>query len=318
VETNSIGFVDSLWQRVEASISKDVENKFARFLKQRGVTKWIISTDFCIGDKARAKDAFAFVVFPAGDELNATMERLNRVPKKDLKETRLRPSSELMRLLRKGKIFSFCFLSERENKLFTDAVAARTCLDNSIALMESWENRERCQDIIKKVRAMRTEANKSSLSLKLLTHIILCCALAAFIAALITKHGKAELIGWVPDRDRITEAYSNIAPILFSVNVAALSERMKFQQPKLGIFTQKNDNLWCDPYIRVADFVAGAAAAFNPPDLGLVSPKIASMMQTFADNPYLAIFLLKFDVDGQICQTSVSRLAISRRPFNRR
>jgi hypothetical protein len=316
-QPKSIGFVDSLWQHLGSSTSKNVENKFSRFLKQRNVTKWIISTDFCIDDKARAKDAFAFVIFPAGDQLDSTVDRLARIPNRDLKEVRSRPSSQIKRLLRKGKVFTFCFLSDRANKLFVDAAAARTCLDNSISMMEAWENADQCQNIIKQARAMRVEANKNSVSLKLLTHIILCTALVAFITGLIAKHSKAAFVGWAPDRDRITEAYSSIASTLFSANVAALAEQMKFEQPKLGVFTQSNENLWCDPYIRIADFVAGTGAAINPTKLELASPKIASMMKTFADNRYLAVFLLKFGLDGQNCQTSVSRLAISRKPFQK-
>jgi hypothetical protein len=64
-------FVDGLWLHLQAAVSPLAEKRLAAFARQRGVTKWIIATDFCIRDKSRPNDSFAFVIFPAGQKLEA-------------------------------------------------------------------------------------------------------------------------------------------------------------------------------------------------------------------------------------------------------
>jgi hypothetical protein len=116
---------------------------------------------------------------------------------------------------------------------------------------------------------------------------------------LLCRHSAVELIGWAPDRDKITEAYAGIASTMFAVNVSAPCQKESLQEPKLGFFVQKNDDLWCDPYIRLADYVAGAASACDPPVHNIVPEKIASLIrEVFADNQYLFLFRIAFNTIG--------------------
>jgi hypothetical protein len=313
--SGEITFIDSLWDDLDRSFAPYADKRFKRFIQQRRVSKWVIAADFCIDDPHRPKNSFAFVVFPAGDQLAQTMSMLERIPKRDLKHVRLAPSNKLLRALRKGKVFSFCFVVDPKCRLFVDAKAARSSIDRTIEMMEHWQNASECTETIEHVRAMRVEANKSSVSLKLLTNIVLCTALASYIAGLLCKHWDVELIAWAPDRDKISEAYNCVASTLFTSNISALSERVGFKYPQIGIFVQDNSDLWYDSYVRIADFVAGAAAAWDPPLHDLVPPKIATVWRTFADNPYLIIFRLNFSPDGQRTAISMARLAVSRRRF---
>jgi len=181
-------------------------------------------------------------------------------------------------------------------------------------MMEKWENAAACENIIANVRAMRNEANKVSLSTRLLEDIIVTTAIASYIVMLLCKYSSAELIGWAPDGDKITESYRGIAGTMFAVNVSVLCQREKIPEPKLHIFVQKNDDLWCDRYIRLADFVAGAASAWDP-TCQYVPGKIASLIKgVFADNQYLFVFRIAFyTVDNQ-WRCEICRMAISSRP----
>lgn len=292
-------FVDVLWSQLQQAFSPVAEKRFARFIRQRGADKWIIATDFCTGDSTRPNDSFAFVIIPAGDRFTEIQEDLKRIPPRDLKDVKRIPKS-VVRLLRKGRVFSICFVADRLRKLFPDAETARRSIDDTITMMKNWENASEADELIQQFIRMRTEAEKKTVNLKLLENIILTAALTAFIASLITKHGPAKLIGWVPDRDNITEAYDRIAPTMFSTNFSALCERQSIPTPNLGIFTQTKDDLWCDQYIRLADYVAGAAAAGWDDPHGRVSPKIGYLLkEVFADNRYLFVFPITFArIDG--------------------
>jgi hypothetical protein len=307
-------FVDILWDQLNSAAAFRAERRFARFVRQRAVTKWVIATDFCIGDPNRPYDSFAFVVFPAGEQLDETVNRLSRIPPRDLKAVRRRPSSKIIRILRKGKVFSFCFVADKSRRVFADAQAARQGIDETIKLMEAWENADECRDVIDRIRAMRYEAQKDSVSTRLLADIIVCAALAAYISALLCKHGAAERIGWAPDRDKITNAYSGIAATLYGANVSALAERMQLRNPVVNMFAQSNENLWCDPYIRLADFIAGAAAAWNPEKQKPVSQKIADVILAFADNRYLSFFRVEIGrTPDETTEVRVVQLILSRK-----
>ena len=178
-------------------------------------------------------------------------------------------------------------------------------------MMELWKNVEQCRAVVDKFRAIRAEAAKANVNLRLLEDLTVTAALAACLVALLCRHGVVERVAWVPDRDRITDCYSGAAATLFSVNVSALCQRWKLREPMLDIFTQTNDNLWCDPFIRLADYVAGVAA-WDPPVADRVVPKIAELIkEVFADNRNMLIFRMAFHTTDDVCPIEIRRLAIS-------
>lgn len=311
----SPSFVDGLWKQLRDAFEPYAERRLARFVRQRGVTKWIIATDFCIDDSARPNDSFAFVILPAGDRFAQTHDFLSRIPQRDLKQVKRIPQS-ISRLFRDGRVFSVCFVGDRERRLFPDASWARRSVDDTIAMMKDWNNAAECGHIIQQFEAARNELNKKSINLRLLANIVLASSFAAFLAALLSKHGSAELVGWAADRDKITDAYNKIAETMFSVNVSAVCQQFGIKEPKLGVFHQTNDDLWCDRYVRLPDYLAGAAAA-SWDRHGVEPPaKIVQFIgETFPDNQYLLIFVISFGiVEGQF-RSLVSRVKFSRRPF---
>lgn len=221
-------FVDGLWLHLQAAVSPLAEKRLAAFARQRGVTKWIIATDFCIRDKSRPNDSFAFVIFPAGQKLEETNKMLAGLPARDLKDVKRIPPS-LERILRKGRVFTFSFVADCFRRLFLSPDVARRSIDDTIAMMEKWENARACENIIAKVRAMRTEANKANLNTRLLEDIIVTTAIVSYIVMLLCRYSLAELIAWAPDRDKITESHRGIASTMFAVNVSALCQREKIR-----------------------------------------------------------------------------------------
>jgi hypothetical protein len=170
-------FVDGLWLHLHAAVSPLAEKRLAMFVRQRGVSKWIIATDFCIRERSRPNDSFAFVIFPAGQRLAETQKMLAKLPARDLKDTKKIPAS-LQRALRKGRIFTFCFAADRFRRLFPSPEVARRSIDETISMMGKWENAAACEDIIAKIRAMRAEASKANLNTRLLEDIVVTTAIS--------------------------------------------------------------------------------------------------------------------------------------------
>ncbi|MCW2273829.1 hypothetical protein GJ654_08455 [Rhodoblastus acidophilus] len=311
------GFVNALWAHLDAAIQPWVEKRLRSFAKRHGVLKWIISTDFCIRDQHRPNDSFAFVILPADEKFEETQDLLRGLPSRDLKDVKRIPA-EIKDALRRGRAFTFCFVADRDRRLYVDVEAARRSLDDTIAMAEHWANAGRCGETIAKLRAMRAEASKANLNLRLLEDLTVTAALAAHIVTLICRLGPVERVGWVADRDRITECYSGIAATLFAINVAGCCHNLGLPEPKLGIFTQTSEDLWCDPFIRLADYVAGVAA-WDPPVTNRVQPKIAELVRdVFADNRHLFLFHLAFYVPDGRPVIEVRRVAISTKPLPRK
>jgi hypothetical protein len=171
-------FVDALWMQLEAAIKPEAERNLVKFLRWQKATKWIIAADFCIRDEFRPIDSFAFVLLPAGDRYRQTTDILDKITPFDLKDVRSIPRS-LKRPLTNGRVFTFCFAADRDRRLYADANAARLCLDQTIEMMEQWENADLCRETIESVRAMRAEASKKSVSLRLLEDITVTAAITA-------------------------------------------------------------------------------------------------------------------------------------------
>jgi hypothetical protein len=310
---DSRSFVDGLWVHLDAAFKPEAERRLAHFVRRQATTKWIIAADFCVRDQSRPNDSFAFVILPAGDRLRQTNALLSGLPRKDLKETR-RIDPAIKRALCRGPVFTFCFVADRERRLYGDAKAARCSLDQTIAMMEAWKNADECSEVIGKVRAMREQTNKATLNLRLLEDLAVVSAITAHLVALLCKLGPVELVGWAPDRDKIVECYSGIAQTLFAVNVSTLCEKRDLQQPGLGFFTQTSEDPWCDPMIRLADYVAGVAA-WDPPVNNNVTPKIAELVtDIFADNRHLFLFRVAFrSLDGQ-ARINIAQVRITKSP----
>jgi hypothetical protein len=276
-KVNVSGSTDYLIERINESFSMRAEKRLATFIRQRSVRKWIISTDFCIKDKDRPNDSFAFVIFPAEKHLQSSSEMVKKMTKKDLKDVKVIPES-IVRVLRKGKVFTVCFAIDRHRKYFSDSDDVRVGLDRSIEIMKAWENADECRSVIEDMEKFRNELNKKSLKVNLVSDIVLSALLVSYLPFMLTKCSLATDIGWMPDRDNITESFEGIVHTMYSVNTSSLCQKANLPVPKLGIMTQNNNDLWCDPFIRVADYVAGAAAAWDPPINDRVPEKIASLL----------------------------------------
>ena len=306
-------FIDGLWAHLDAAFRPETWRRLAKFVQRNSTSKWIIAADFCVRDQARPNDSFAFVILPAGDKLRQTHALLRELPDKDLKETK-RIDPAIKRALRDGRAFTVCFVADRERRLYSSAEDARFSLDQTIEIMKAWKNADECSEIIARVLAMREEANKASVNLRLLEDLTIVAAIAADLVVLLCRLGTVELVGWAPDRDKIVECYSGIASTLFAVNVAALCEKRGLQQPKLGFFTQTSDDPWCDPMIRLADYVAGIAA-WDPPVNDKVSPKLAELItNVFADNPRLSLFRIAFRALNGQARIKIAEIRITKSP----
>jgi hypothetical protein len=303
-------FADELWRHFNATFSLYIERHIARYIQNKGVRKWIIGTDFCTAEPKRPNDSFCFTFYPAEARLEDSHALLRRIGNRDLKKVKKIPSS-IIRALRDGSVFTVCFVADRDRRLFATSELARQSIDKTVEMMRRWKNAEKRLEMIKHVQAFRDKCG----NLRLVADVVSNAAMAGYLAFLFAKHG-AEMIGWAPDRGDIVEAHNGISNVFFAINVSALCQKHAVREPQLGIFTQTNEKLWCDPYIRIPDYVAGAAAAWDPPHDAELDDKIKELIvETFPNNRYLHLVRLAFHADPDRFFIEVGRIAVSKKPL---
>lgn len=188
---------------------------------------------------------------------------------KDLKNT---PAidDKIVDCLRDPGRFSFCFVLPKGRCLLRDVQHARASIDVTLATMERWKNRSSNEAMIKRMRAVRQQANAKGFNIRLFSDVILVSTLVVMISYYITKYSNPRIIGWFSDRDAITSAFGKIANDLFAINHAAICQErgLPFAHIQIGLGDPRIDpnapkRSWYDAIVRIPDFVAGTLAAFD-------------------------------------------------------
>lgn len=307
--------VDALY----STFSQGVEPHFARYVREHRTQRWLMFSDYVLKHPGRPNGVFAFTLAPGGLHLEAITSDLTSKALRDFKDVR-EVSAPMMRLLKDPRLFTFCFIVKPSRVITRNVETLRQLLDQSIAMMERWQDADVHKHIIDSFKAMRRKADSQSFNVRLMDNIILATSLATFLTSIICKYEKAERIGWFSDRDSITTAHHSIANHMYAINVSACCQRLLdgWHGPQLGLNgpVPEGDPLWCDAHMRVPDYFAGALSAWNIEQNILVSdiPKYRQMLlEAVVDQPNLQILRLNFDWPTEGLIVSASRIMISRR-----
>lgn len=275
-------FVDVLVEHLFAALEGAARDAFTAFVTAAGQTKWLIAADFCIADNTRPNDVFAFSVFPYDANFSVLAKEIALVFPKDLKNT---PSitDEMIAFLRSRRRFHFVFVVNKNRKILANLDEARAAIERSIAMMSAYNDADQHRGRIADLKRLRQEANANGFNAKILQDIILLATFAGFIATLLHLEGRAEIIGFFPDQDKMTTAYGAIGYPTFAVNASsfALRGRVPEAQIALALPGPRDDGrkgLYYDELIRIPDYIAGGVAGTD-----LSRPSPASVSQKSAD-----------------------------------
>jgi hypothetical protein len=260
---------DQIFKCVLDTLQPQVAKEFHNFVLSRGISKWFIAADFVLDAPDRPNDTFAFTIFPQKADFDQIQAEIRRIAPRDIKQNKT-VSEEMLRYLRSSDRFTFCFVANKDRKWVPGLPLARQVIEENLRMMRNWQDADRQKDVIKRFEALREEARANSFNVKLFGHMVLMNALAAVVACLLIRHGAPEIIGWLPDRDKMTSAYKAIAHELFSTNLSALCQSLQIDERRFkvaigipGVAEGAEKGVWFDDLIRVPDHIAGAVAAWD-------------------------------------------------------
>ena len=145
-------------------------------------------------------------------------------------------------------------------------------VDQAIQTITLWlsnqpEGQVKFSEQLQRFKKYRHELARRSPNLSLFRQIALVGNIAAYLAFLLSQVGNATKIAWIPDRDKITEAYDSIALDLFEMNHFGLCDEAGIEGEKiqilLGVPDECQVNQWFDRLIRIPDYLAGALASLD-------------------------------------------------------
>lgn len=208
--------------------SPEVRDVIEAYLKKTEYPKkWVLLTDYCLDDKNKANViTFVLLFFRTEEEHMAMEQRILKLQKSDIKHTRY-ISNRLMRYLRKLPVFSYSFILEDRMSLFGDTAAEqqKTVVENLIAIRDcyqAWLATAPNQSVLNyyqtNIKNLDAQMTVVSQGKKIGQHvdILLTATLGALYTAAIVKDvPDLQIVGWFPDRDKITQSCNEIAIPIF-------------------------------------------------------------------------------------------------------
>lgn len=286
--------------------------------------KWLMCSDYCIGDNTKSNDVISFTIMPYDDYLEEIKNLIISLAPTDIKHKRT-INSDFIAYLKEKRLFHINFiLGSRKGLTQVDGYDQKDMimlsLDNTIKMLNLWcgntpGNANYYREIMKKAGLAKAELSKTSANYNLFRDVVLVSLLAGYVAYMFTKFAEAKIFGWFSDRDKMIDAYGNMANFLFGLNHHGLCEKNGIDSSQTKIVvgvpdTDEDGNVWYDEIIRLPDHIAGTLADWDIENNLSTKTKFIRMLEDcVADNPYLVILRLTIAPNDYHC----ARMLVSRK-----
>lgn len=291
---------------------------FTEYAARHRTDKWLLFSDYVLGDRNRPNDVIALTVAPGGAYLSPLMRDVNRTAKSDFKSVRAIGAS-MIELLCDSRLFSFCWVLESRRALTRNVAVVRGMLDRDIARVSRRPDVALRANELSRLKALRRKAESPSFNIRLFDNMIIAAALAAFATYLICRERPATRVGWFSDRDAITVAHNAFAHHLYAINVAQFCAKLQrgWQGPELGVNAPlQSGDFWSDPFLRVPDHFAGLLSAwdFQRDTIPAKPAKYRQVLEeAIAGHPNVHVMRLFFRHTGDRISAEVQSLGITRK-----
>lgn len=255
------------------TFDKSSRRKFQRWLTTRPTTtNWIIAADFALRDKNRPGDCFAFTLIPNDLHPKEFAAEVQRNLPKDLKKTKDLDAAAAS-WLRNPRHFHVLIPMRQDRVLYGNGPAGTTELDNIRGILKATIKQlvelERGPDQIKRFKATFHKAQAKGFNVELFTDLTLLSYYLAIITVILCRERKLDAVSWYCDRDSMTTFCDRVVWDYAMENFVGLASVLNVDCQRLipvvaiPDVSSGKEVMWFDHYIRAADWLAGALAAWN-------------------------------------------------------
>lgn len=269
---NIYNIVQALLHTFENTNDQKPIDDFRLFLAcYPGITKWVIASDYCIGDKQNQYDCFSFTLFPYDELPTTTFNYIRSKLPKDIKKVKELPKDAVSFFHEPRRFYVSIVIDRKRNLFISDSngtaldkarVHIKSDLQRAIKNNYSLETRQRLRKLVEKSEA-------KSFSLKLYENIILLASFYIFISVLFLKECKIEKIGWFSDRDKMISYCDNVIWDFAKSSFYIISDAMGLNTTGDEILIAGHKEapeikeMWYDELIRPADYLSSSLSSWS-------------------------------------------------------
>ncbi len=285
--------------------------------------KWLMYSDYVIGDRNKPNDVASFTIMPYDDYPDIIKDRILSIAPSDIKSKKS-VSPDFIAYLKEKRLFHINFiLGSRKGLIYSNELskeaAIMTSLSHTTSMLDKWckntpNNSKYFTKIKKKIAIAKNQMSKKSANYALFCDVMLVALLAGYISYVFTKYNNSEIFRWFSDRDKIIDAYDMLIADQFAMNHHGLCERDSIDSSKTSVVfgvpeSGENGKLWYDEMNRLPDHITGTIADWDINNNISTKPKFIQILEKcIADNPYLVILRLNLKPNLFQC----SRVVVSK------
>jgi hypothetical protein len=236
-----------------------------------GITKWMISADYCLRDNTRANDCYAFSIIPARNSFTDLRDLIRAALPKDIKRARYLSQDGVV-LLTDPHIFHIVVVVPKDRDVFNNGPANNPLeISREVAkiTLDRAREMERGDNTLKPLRKMVEAARAKSFNYELYGDLLLLGFFFPFVSLLLNRERKAEIIGWMSDRDNMTTWGDRVVWNNATESFRGLGELSGIDvdgtEVHAAVPAELSGPMWFDELIRLPDYFAGTIAAWDAP-----------------------------------------------------
>ena len=281
------------------------------FVNNKDVKKWMICSDYAIGNKNKKNDVVTFTFYPYIVDHGLLSNIIKSLAKKDLKNTR-DINKDFLTFIKEAPILNISVLLSRKRKLDylnDERDFFIVSIDKIIEQLNYWvmstpENKEYFKKLIKKMNKLKILVKSPSTNLKIIRDIEIISQLVAYLCLEMNLIIDVDILGWFSDRDKlldykkasfeeplIFDFISNLYHVLCENHFGAINSKAKLVY---GV-PEQNGTLWYDELNKIPDYICGTLADYDIQKNEISHRKFNTMLTSFfINNPKNLIFKLNF------------------------
>lgn len=275
-----------------------------------GIEKWHIAADFCLHDSDRPNNVFAFSIIPYDSEFSTIKSQIHDALPKDWKKSK-NITPQAIEFLHDKRRFHIAFVLPHAPQVFNngeDTSPLEIARESISITVDTLIAQGRTGDSLRRLKALKQESKANRFNVELLSDLYLLSDLFCFVTLALARERNIDVVGWLPDRDKMTTWCEGV---VFDVGVQCLiglSEHFKIPVPEKGPLIAAptpdagKDAMWYDELVRLPDYVAGILSAWNfgTNEIPAERDKYRVMAQdfaAFAEN--IMVFKVRYDTGFQ-------------------
>ncbi|MDX8123587.1 hypothetical protein SKZ59_17535 [Janthinobacterium sp. GMG2] len=245
------------------------------FKKNKGISKWMIFSDYALNDRNKPNDAITFSIFPYTSKFTELSKLIDKISFKDIKSLK-KVNLEFLRFINESEILNISIIMDKNMKLdpFNERELLKTCYRTALNQISFWiSNEGEKENYIRLQKAYKTllrEVSKPGANLRNIRNIEIVSNLIAYIAFQVCKSVNVDIIGWFSDRDSILNHKKAKFPLPAIFDLAnnlfhnlMLSENSGYTERFVFGVPEETGKMWYDSFNRVPDLISATLADYD-------------------------------------------------------